>query len=75
MLSKMLSILKQRIDYPTIIIIIITAIYIFTSDTYYYKKRGYLREVKIIKGIFYSYMTIGGIMYILLLIMWGDRHV
>lgn len=69
MLSKILSIFKQIIDYPTIIIIVLTGIYTFTSDAYYYKKRGYPREVKIIKGIFYSYMTIGGIMYILLLIM------
>lgn len=69
MLSKIMPILKDIIDYPTIILIVATGIYTFVSDTYYYKKRGYVREVRIIKGIMYSYITIGVFMYAFLLIV------
>lgn len=69
MLSKMIPILKDIIDYPTISIIVITGIYTFISDTYYYKKRGLIKEIKIIKGILYSYISIGIAMYVFLLIV------
>ena len=68
MLSKIMPVLKEIIDYPTIILIVGTGIFTFISDINYYKKRGYVKETKIIKGFTYSYISIGLIMYVFLLI-------
>jgi len=69
LLSKILNILKGIIDYKTILIIIGVGIVTLLMDGKAYKDKGYIRELKIVKWISYSYMTIGGLMYILLLFM------
>ncbi len=69
-LAKMfIEVIKEINNYPTILIILGIGIFALLLDGPRYKKRGYIKEVKIIKGIFYTHMLLGGIMYILLLIM------
>ena len=73
MLSKLakmfIGVIKEINNYPTILIILGIGIFALLLDGPRYKKRGYIKEVKIIKGIFYTHMLLGGILYILLLIM------
>lgn len=66
-LDNALQILKDRNNYPTILIILVIGIFTLIIDAPKYKKRGYIKEVRIIKAISYSYMVLGGIMFILLL--------
>lgn len=47
--------------------IISVGVFTLLMDGKRYKKKGYIREFKIIRLISYSYMAIGGLMYILLL--------
>ena len=49
----------------TILMIIAVGIFTLLIDGKKYKNKGYIRELKIIKLISYSYMVIGGLMYIL----------
>lgn len=49
--------------------IIAVGLFTLILDGKAYKDKGYTKEYKIIKAISYSYMGIGGILYILLLIM------
>lgn len=51
----------------TILMIITVGIFTLLIDGKKYKNKGYIRELKIIKLISYSYMVIGGLMYILFL--------
>lgn len=67
MLSKIIATLKNTVDYPTIVIIVLTGIYTFISDNNYYKRKGLIKETKIIKGIMYSYITIALAMYVFLI--------
>lgn len=67
--SKLLSILKGIIDYYTILIIIGIAIFTLLFDGKRYKQKGYIKEMRIVKIISYSYIVIGCLMFILLSIM------
>ncbi len=69
MFSKLLSILKGIIDYYTILIIIGIAIFTLLFDGKRYKQKGYIKEMRIVKIISYSYIVIGCLMFILLSIM------
>ena len=68
LLGVTLRILKDRDNYSTIIIILSIGIFTLLIDVPKYKKRGYIKEVRIIKAISYSYMVLGGIMFIILLV-------
>ena len=69
MLSKLLNILKGFINYTTILMIIAVGLFTLFFDGNRYRRRGYMRELRIVKIISYSYMGIGALMFILLLIM------
>ncbi len=69
MFNKLLSILKGIIDYYTILMIIAVGLFTLLIDSKEYKQKGYIRELRIVKIISYSYMVIGGLMFILLLLM------
>lgn len=68
-LSHLIQMLKEVNGYLTITIILAIALFMIVIDMPVYKRKGYLKEVKIIKVISYSYIALGGIMYILLLII------
>lgn len=68
MFAKILNILKGITNYKTILIIIGVGIFTLLADGKAYKQKGYIKEVKIVKFISYSYITIGGLMYVLLLL-------
>jgi hypothetical protein len=65
----MLDTLRGLNNYITILMIIIVGLITLLLDDSSFKRRGYIRELKILKIISYSYIAIGGLMYILLLIM------
>lgn len=71
MFSKFLvnafEILKERNNYSTILIILGIGIFTLIIDAPKYKNRGYIKEVRIIKAISFSYMVLGSIMFVLLL--------
>ena len=67
LLDNTLHILKDRNNYASILIILGIGIFTLLIDAPKYKNRGYVKEVKIIKAISYSYMALGGIMFVLLL--------
>lgn len=69
MFAKIVEIIKRIIDYKIILIIIGAGLFTLLVDGKAYKKKGFIREVKIVKFISYSYIAIGGLMYILLLFM------
>lgn len=66
-LGNALQVLKDRNNYTTIIIFLSIGIFTLIIDAPRYKKRGYIKEVRIIKAISYSYMVLGGVMFALLL--------
>lgn len=61
--------MKGLINNTTILMIIAVGLFTLILDGKAYKDKGYTKEYKIIKAISYSYMGIGGLLYILLLIM------
>jgi hypothetical protein len=67
--SKLLQALKGIISNYTILMIIAVGIFTLIFDGRRYRQKGYMRELKIVKIISYSYMVIGGLMFILLLMM------
>ena len=69
MFAELLEIIKGLINNTTILMIIAVGIFTLLVDGKRYKKKGYIKELRIVKIISYSYMTIGGLLYILLLFM------
>lgn len=69
MFSKLFEIIKGLMNNTTILMIIGVGIFTLLVDGKRYKKKAYIKELKIIKIISYSYITIGGLLYILLLFM------
>lgn len=69
MFYKLFNLVKGITNYTTILIIIGVGLFTLLVDGKSYKQKGYIRELKIVKWISYSYITIGGLMYILLLFM------
>lgn len=67
MLSKILDTIKFSSGYTGALVIIGVAIFTLLYDGPRYRKKGYIKEVRAIKLISYSYIVIGIIMYILLL--------
>lgn len=68
MLLRILDMLRGIANYTSILIIIGIALFTLLFDGPRYAKIGYVKEVKIIKAISYTYIVIGGLIYILLLI-------
>ena len=66
---KLFEIIKRLINNTTILMIIAVGIFTLLVDGKRYKKKAYIKELKIIKIISYSYITIGSLLYILLLFM------
>lgn len=66
---EIFGIIKGLINNFTILMIIIVGLFTLLVDGKRYKKKGYIKELKIIKVISYSYIIIGGLMYILMLFM------
>lgn len=69
MFNKLLYALKGITNYYTILMIIAVGLFTLLIDGKEYKQKGYIRELRIVKIISFSYITIGGLMYILLLLM------
>lgn len=69
LLTKLLQIIKDLLNNITILMIISVGVFTLLIDGKAYKKKGYIKEYRIIRIISYSYMAIGGLMYILLLII------
>lgn len=69
MFNKLFSALKGITNYYTILMIIAVGLFTLLIDGKEYKQKGYIRELRIVKIISYSYMVIGGLMFILLLVM------
>ena len=66
---KLFKIIKGLINNTTILMIIAVGIFTLLVDGKRYKKKAYIKELKIIKIISYSYITIGSLLYRLLLFM------
>ncbi len=69
MFLKLVNGVKQISSYGNVFIIIAVSLFTLLVDGKSYKQKGYVRELKIIKIISYSYITIGGLMFILMLFM------
>lgn len=69
MFYKLFNLVKGITNYTTILIIIGVGLFTLLVDGKLYKQKGYIRELKIVKWISYSYITIGGLMFILMLFM------
>ncbi|MEY8414733.1 hypothetical protein SAMN02745784_02366 [Tissierella praeacuta DSM 18095] len=69
MFSKTYKILRELTDYYTILMIIAIGIFTLLIDGKRYRQKGYIRELRMVKIISYSYITIGGLLYVLLLLM------
>ncbi|WMM24360.1 CLC_0170 family protein [Tissierella sp. MB52-C2] len=69
MYSELLRILRGLNNYTTILMTVIVGVFTLLLDDRKFKQKGYIRELKILKIISYSYIVIGGLMYILLLVM------
>ncbi|WP_353095552.1 CLC_0170 family protein [Tissierella praeacuta] len=69
MFSRFLRVLREIMDDYTILIIIFVAIFTLLIDSKRYKQKGYIKELRIVKAISYSYITIGALLYVLLLLM------
>ncbi|MDR7857583.1 CLC_0170 family protein [Tissierella sp.] len=69
MFYKLVNQLKAVANYTTILIIIAVGLFTLLVDGKTYKQKGYIRELKLIRVISYSYITIGGLMFILMLFM------
>lgn len=69
MFYKIFLTMKRFLNNKTILMIIAVGLFTLLVDGKRYREKGYIRELKIIKLISYSYITIGGLMYILLLFM------
>lgn len=69
MFYKIILTMKRFLDNTTILMIIAVGLFTLLVDGKRYKDTGYIKELKLVKLISYSYMTIGGLMYILLLLM------
>lgn len=67
--SKLLYALKGITNYYTILMIISVGLFTLLIDSKRYKQKGYIRELRIVKIISYSYMVIGALMFVLLLFM------
>lgn len=67
--SKTYKILRELTDYYTILMIIAIGIFTLLIDGKRYRQKGYIRELRMVKIISYSYITIGGLLYVLLLLM------
>ncbi len=67
MLFKLLGIIKGLLNNMTLVMIILVGLFTLLIDGKRYKRKGHIRDFKIIRIISYSYMAIGGLMYILLL--------
>lgn len=68
MLANILEFLKGLNNYTTILMMVAVGIFTLLLDDKKFKRKGYIKELKILKVISYSYITIGGVMYVLLLI-------
>lgn len=62
-----MGIIRGILNNITILMIILVGIITLIIDGKKYKEKGHVRDYKIIKIISYSYMAIGGFMYILFL--------
>ena len=69
MFAKIMKTMEVLVNNTTILMIIAVALFTLLIDGKRYKNKGYIREFKIIRLISYSYITIGGLMYVLLLLM------
>ncbi|WP_313755650.1 CLC_0170 family protein [Tissierella sp.] len=69
MFSKIHRILRELTDYYTILMIIAIGIFTLLIDGKRYRQKGYMRELRMVKIISYSYITIGGLLYVLLLLI------
>lgn len=69
MFNKLLYALKGITNYYTILMIIAIGLFTLLVDSKRYRQKGYIRELRIVKIISFSYIAIGGLMYILLLLM------
>jgi len=67
--SKIHRILRELTDYYTILMIIAIGIFTLLIDGKRYRQKGYMRELRMVKIISYSYITIGGLLYVLLLLI------
>ncbi|HEY8363575.1 MAG TPA: CLC_0170 family protein [Tissierellaceae bacterium] len=65
MLPKIFSIVKSISNYTSAIIIIGSALFSLLYDVPKYRRMGYIREVRFIKAISFSYMIIGISMFII----------
>lgn len=68
MLSKILNAIRSITSYTAAIIIIGTALFSLLYDRPRYRRKGYIKETKIIKFLSYTYIFIGIGMFIILLI-------
>ena len=68
MFYKLFEIIKGLINNITITMIVAVGLFTLLVDAKAYKKKGYMKEFRIAKGISYSYIVIGGLMYILILL-------
>lgn len=62
-----MGIIKGILNNITILMIILVGIFTLIIDGKKYKEKGHVRDYKIIRIISYSYMAIGGFIYILFL--------
>lgn len=69
MFYKIIPTIKRLMDNTTILMIISVGIFTLLVDGRRYRDQGYTREVNIIKLISYSYIAVGGLMYVFLLFM------
>lgn len=69
MFSRLPGILRELTSYYTILTIIAVGLFTLLVDSKRYRQKGHMRELKIVKIISYSYITIGGLLYILILLM------
>ena len=67
--AKVVNFIRGITSYPTLLIIIAVGLFTLLYDGAKYKQKGYVREVRIIKIISYSYMAVGVLMFVLLLLM------
>lgn len=65
--QNLLGTIKGLLNNMTILMIIAVGLFTLLIDGKRYKEKGHIGEFKIIRIISYSYMAIGGLMYILFL--------
>lgn len=69
MFNKILELLKRITSYTTVLMFIGVGLFNLFYEIARYKRRGLIREVKVIRAISYSYLGLGAIMFLLLILM------